>query len=44
VPLAEAMAMIAAGEIRDAKTIAALVQADLRYRRTATAAGSGTPR
>jgi ADP-ribose pyrophosphatase len=44
VPLAEAMAMIAAGEIRDAKTIAALVQADLRYRRTATAAASGTPR
>jgi len=30
VPLAEAMAMIAAGEIRDAKTIAALVQAHLR--------------
>jgi ADP-ribose pyrophosphatase len=32
-PLAAAMAMIAAGEIRDAKTIAALVQADLRYGR-----------
>ena len=31
--LAEAMAMIAAGEIRDAKTIAALVQVNLRYGR-----------
>ncbi len=39
VPLAEAMAMIAAGEIRDGKTIAALVQADLRQRRSA----SGSP-
>ena len=37
VPLAEAMAMIRRGEIRDGKTIAALVQADLRYgRREAT--------
>ena len=35
-PLSEAMAMIAAGEIRDAKTIAALVQAELRYGRVAT--------
>lgn len=41
-PLAEAMAMIAAGEIRDAKTIAALVQADLRYgRATAVLRGQG---
>lgn len=31
VPLGEAMAMIGRGEIRDAKTIAALVQAHLRY-------------
>ena len=30
VPLADAMAMIVAGDIRDAKTIAALVQAHLR--------------
>jgi 8-oxo-dGTP pyrophosphatase MutT (NUDIX family) len=31
VALPEAMAMVRRGEIRDAKTIAALVQADLRY-------------
>ncbi|MBI3768996.1 MAG: NUDIX hydrolase [Deltaproteobacteria bacterium] len=31
VPLAEAMAMVRRGEVRDAKTIAALVQADLCY-------------
>jgi len=31
VPLREAMAMIRSGAIRDGKTIAALVQADLRY-------------
>jgi ADP-ribose pyrophosphatase len=31
VPLAAAMAMIRRGEIRDGKTIAALVQADLRH-------------
>jgi ADP-ribose pyrophosphatase len=31
VPLREAMAMVRGGEIRDGKTIAALVQADLRY-------------
>jgi len=36
VPLAEAMAMIARGEIRDGKTIAALVQTDLRYGRGAS--------
>jgi ADP-ribose pyrophosphatase len=30
-PLAETVAMIGRGEIRDAKTIAALMQADLRY-------------
>jgi ADP-ribose pyrophosphatase len=41
VPLAEAMAMIARGEIRDGKTIAALVQADLRYGRGALGAVSG---
>jgi ADP-ribose pyrophosphatase len=35
-PLSEAMAMIVAGEIRDAKTIAALVQANLRYGRVPT--------
>jgi len=35
VPLAEAMAMIARGEIRDGKTIAALVQTDLRHGRNA---------
>ena len=38
VPLAEAMAMIRRGEIRDGKTIAALVQADLRHGRGAAAA------
>jgi ADP-ribose pyrophosphatase len=38
VPLLEAMAMIRRGEIRDGKTIAALVQADLRYGRGALAA------
>ncbi len=32
VPLADAVAMIATGEIRDAKTIAALMQVDLRRR------------
>ncbi|HEY2388950.1 MAG TPA: NUDIX hydrolase [Candidatus Binatia bacterium] len=36
VPLAEAMAMIGRGEIRDGKTIAALVQTDLRYGRGAS--------
>jgi ADP-ribose pyrophosphatase len=35
VPLSRAMEMIRDGEIRDAKTIAALVQADLRSGRTA---------
>jgi len=39
VPLADAMAMIARGEIRDAKTIAALVHADLRGRRIVAGAG-----
>jgi len=43
VPLADAMAMIARGEIRDGKTIAALVQADLRYGRGALGVASGTP-
>jgi ADP-ribose pyrophosphatase len=38
VPLAEAMAMIGRGEIRDSKTIAALVHADLRQRRAASGA------
>jgi ADP-ribose pyrophosphatase len=38
VPLAEAMAMIARGEIRDGKTIAALVHADLRARHAASGA------
>lgn len=36
VPLARAMEMIRDGEIRDAKTIAALVQAELRYGRSAS--------
>jgi hypothetical protein len=31
VPLADAMRMIRDGDIRDAKTIAALVQADVRH-------------
>lgn len=45
VPLAETLAMIRAGEIRDAKTIAALVQAELRYGgRHGAAAGPGAPR
>ncbi len=35
VPLADAMAMIQDGEIRDGKTIAALLHADLRYGRGA---------
>ena len=35
VPLAQAMEMVRSGEIRDAKTIAALVQASLRYGRRA---------
>jgi len=33
VPLAQAMEMVRSGEIRDAKTIAALVQANVRYGR-----------
>jgi len=33
VPLAQAMEMVRSGEIRDAKTIAALVQASVRYGR-----------
>lgn len=36
VPLSESVAMIRSGEIRDAKTIAALLQADLRYGRIAS--------
>jgi ADP-ribose pyrophosphatase len=43
VPLADAMAMIARGEIRDGKTIAAVVQADLRYGRGALGAASAAP-
>jgi 8-oxo-dGTP pyrophosphatase MutT (NUDIX family) len=43
VPLTEALAMIAAGEIRDAKTIAAVVQAELRRGSRARAA-VGRPR
>jgi len=38
VPLAEAMAMIARGEIRDGKTIAALVHAELRLRQVTAGA------
>ena len=34
VPLAQAMEMVRSGEIRDAKTIAALVQASVRYGRS----------
>jgi ADP-ribose pyrophosphatase len=44
IPLAEAMAMIGRGEIRDGKTIAALVQVDLHHGRGAAAGrqhGSG---
>ena len=43
-PLAEAVAMIARGEIRDAKTIAALTQADLRYGPRSACAGGGESR
>lgn len=41
VPLGEAMAMIARGEIRDGKTIAALVHADLRDGRGARRGNGG---
>lgn len=44
VPLADALAMIAAGEIRDAKTIAALSQAELRRRARARPAADGGER
>ena len=40
VPLAEALAMIERGEIRDAKTVAALVHAELRERATGASKGS----